>query len=206
MLAKIANVKSEPDEILKNNEFSGLSKFLFGEDLKGFATKEDFIGLQSRLIDNILFLEYTSSSQPGQMMTETVFCQNLLYASNMTEKKKKRLIKRVTERFVNGKGISYENYKAFCTLLFGGADLERALFIMDTQCLGVSRKEFAVLAQGVGNGDIDPHVVDVLYTLLDENDDGRLSYKEFAPTIFQWRQCRGFKKDSLAVSVGFLTF
>ena len=139
-------------------------------------------------------------------MTETVFCQNLLYASNMTEKKKKRLIKRVSEKFAKGKGISYENYKAFCTLLFGGADLERALFIMDTQCQGVTRQEFAELAQGVGNADIDPHVIDVIYTLLDENDDGSLSYKEFAPTIFQWRHFRGFKKDCLAVSVGFLRF
>ena len=78
--------------------------------------------------------------------------------------------------------------------------------MMDTQCEGVTREEFAELAKGVGHQDIDPHVVDVVYSLLDENDDGNLSYKEFAPSIFQWRQFRGFKKDSLAVSVGFLRF
>merc|ERR1712117_631224 len=96
-------------------------------------------------------------------------------ASNMTEKKKKRLVKRVADKYSKGKGISFENYKTFYSLLFGGADLEH-------------------------------HVVDVVYSLLDENDDGNLSYKEFAPSIFQWRQFRGFKKDSLAVSVGFLRF
>jgi len=206
ILAKIANLKADPEEILKTKEFSGLAKFLFGDDLKGNATKEDFVALQTKLIDNILSLEYHSCCDEGKMMTEADFCKNLLFASNMTEKKKKRLVKRVSEKYSKGKGISYENYKTFYSLLFGGADLERALFMMDTQCEGVTREEFAELAKGVGHRDIDPHVVDVVYSLLDENDDGNLSFTEFAPVIFQWRQFRGFKKDSLAVSVGFLRF
>jgi len=206
ILAKIANVKTDPEEILKTKEFSGLAKYLFGDDLKGVATKEDFVKLQSDLMDNILSLEYHSCCANGQQMTEVDFCRNLLFSSNMTEKKKERLLKRVAKKYAKGKGISYENYKSFYTLLFGGADLERALFMLDTQCEGVTRKEFGELAQGVGHRDIDPHVVDVVYSLLDENDDGNLSYKEFAPVIFQWRQCRGFKKDALAVSVGFLRF
>ena len=206
ILAKIANLKSDPEDILKTKEYSGLAKFLFGDDLKGVATKEDFVSLQKMLIDNILSLEYHSCCEPGQMMTEADFCRNLLFASNMTDKKKKRLVKRVAEKYSKGKGISFENYKSFYSLLFGGADLERALFMMDTKCEGVTREQFAELAKGVGHRDIDPHVVDVVYSLLDENDDGNLSYKEFAPSIFQWRQFRGFKKGSLAASVGFLRF
>ena len=124
----------------------------------------------------------------------------------MTEKKKEHLIRRVAKKFGNSKGISYESFKSFYEVLFGGADFERALFLLDTKSRGVSRKEFAGIAQWVGHHDLDPHLVDVIYTLLDENEDEKLSLKEFHPILFHWRHSRGFQKESLAVSVGHLRF
>jgi len=206
ILAKIANLKIDSEEIMKSKEYSCLAKYLFGDDLTGTATKEDFANLQTNLMDNILLLEYKSCCVSRNQMQEVDFCRNLLFCSNLTEKKKERLLKRIAKKYSKGKGISFENYRNFYALLYGGADLERALFMMDTKDQGVTRQEFIELAQGVGHNDIDPHVVDVLYTLLDDNEDGSLSAREFTPVLFQWRQLRGLKKESLAVSVGFLKF
>ena len=58
ILAKIANVKTDPEELLTSQK-SGLVKYLFGEDLKGELTSETFKELQTRLIDDALSLEFT---------------------------------------------------------------------------------------------------------------------------------------------------
>ena len=48
------------------------------------------------------------------------------------------MIKMVAEKF-DGKseGISFENFKTFYNVLFGGADLERAMFFLDNKNNGV---------------------------------------------------------------------
>ena len=50
------------------------------------------------------------------------------------------MIKMVAEKF-DGKseGISFENFKTFYNVLFGGADLERAMFFLDNKNNGVTR-------------------------------------------------------------------
>ena len=48
------------------------------------------------------------------------------------------MIKMVADKF-HGKseGISFENFKTFYNVLFGGADLERAMFFLDNKNNGV---------------------------------------------------------------------
>ena len=96
-MTKIANVKADPDNILKMR-CSGLVKYLFGDDLKGKVSKQDFENIQKEVIDNILRLEYKSYCPSGNKLTEVEFCRQLLYSSNFTEKKKERLLKRVAKK------------------------------------------------------------------------------------------------------------
>ena len=58
ILAKIANVKTDPEELLTSKK-SGLVKYLFGDDLSGELTVDTFKDLQTRLIDDVLSLEFT---------------------------------------------------------------------------------------------------------------------------------------------------
>merc|ERR1711902_149975 len=143
-----------------------------------------FKKLQDRLIDDVLELEFT-----------------------MTNKKREKMLARVSKKFKGkGPGISLASFKTFYNVLFGGADLERAMFYLDTEGRGVNRQEFSKIAAWVCNQELDPHVVDVIYTLLDEDGDESLSTREFNPILFQWRHSRGFQKGSLAMSVGNLKF
>ena len=99
-------------------------------------------------------------------------------------------------------GVTFEEFKNFYYVLFGGADLERAMFFLDTEKNGVTRDEFYNIARWVANKDISKHIIDVIFTLLDEDGDQHLSIKEFQPVLFQWRHSRGFQKASLHVSLG----
>jgi len=207
ILTKIASVKTDPEMFLTARN-SALIKYLFGEDLKGEVTREDFYNLQTELIDNVLTLEYERYCPKDTNMTEVDFCRHMLYSSNITNKRKEKMIQRVAKKFPSGNttGISCASFKTFYHVLFGGADLERAMFFLDTEGRGVKKEEFTKIAQWVCTHDLDPHVVDVIYTLLDEDGDQNLSTTEFNPVLFQWRHSRGFQKGSLAMSVGNLKF
>ena len=153
VLARVSNVKTNPEELMKNASTSGLVRYLFGADLSGSLKKEDFVKLQADLISDVLEMEFTRYAQDtiiiiiiitryaedtNHNISETDFCRHLLYSSSISQKKKEKMIKMVADRF-NGKseGISFENFKTFYNVLFGGADLERAMFFLDNKNNGV---------------------------------------------------------------------
>ena len=73
------------------------------------------------------------------------------------------MIKRVAEEFKgeNAKGVSFDSFLTFYNVLFGGADLERAMFFLDEEHFGVTRDEFIKVANWVVGVEVDPHVVEV---------------------------------------------
>ena len=48
-------------------------------------------------------------------------------------------INRVKKEANVGKGITFDAFKCFYNVLFGGADLERAMFFLDTEKNGINR-------------------------------------------------------------------
>merc|ERR1719374_61000 len=70
---------------------------------------------------------------------------------------------------------------------------------------GVNRQEFVDIARWVAGCEIDPHLVEIVYALLDDDNDGHLSIKEFTPVFFQWRKSRGFQHQSVQIAMGKLT-
>lgn len=208
VLARIANIKFNPDEVMEWGSKSGLVRYLFGDDLKGVLTNKDFQKLQGDLLEDVLKLEFTRYvKDTTQRLSEVDFCRHLLYSAKLTEKKKAKMIQMVGEQFRNGgKGISFEDFKTFNQLLFGGADLERAMFFLDSENQGVERDEFRKIANWVVGAEVEEHVVEVIYTLLDEDGDRNLSCKEFNPVLFSWRHSRGFQHGSLSVTIGNMSF
>ena len=63
-------------------------------------------------------------------------------------------------------GISFDSFKTFYNVLFGGADLERAMFFLDSENQGVTRDEFGKVANWVVGTNVDPHVIEVVLNLL----------------------------------------
>merc|ERR1712083_232892 len=208
VLARIANVKTDPDELMERGKTSGLVRYLFKDDLSGNLDKADFVKLQADLIDDVLEMEFTRYvKDTSEKISETDFCRHLLHSSAISQKKKEKMIKMVADEFDSrSKGITFDSFKTFYNVLFGGADLERAMFFLDSEKQGVTSDEFIKIANWVVGRDVDPHVVEVLYCLLDEDGDRNLSTKEFSPVLFSWRNSRGFEKGALSVSLGNMKF
>merc|ERR1711936_1058528 len=113
VLARIANAKIDPDQLMSEGASSGLVRYLFGDDLSGSLTKEHFVKLQSDLIDDVLEMEFTRYvDSTKENMSETDFCRHLLYSSAISQKKKEKMIKMVADEFDGkSKGITFESFK-----------------------------------------------------------------------------------------------
>merc|ERR1719266_1787067 len=82
VLARIANVKTDPDELMERGKTSGLVRYLFKDDLSGSLNKADFVKLQADLIDDVLEMEFTRYvKDTSEKISETDFCRHLLYSS-----------------------------------------------------------------------------------------------------------------------------
>merc|ERR1712080_362862 len=204
VMSKIINHKGSPDELLEENH-SGLISYLFGRDRQNSLRRADFINLQNNLQDDMLYLEFCRyDTQNTGRIAEVDFARHILYSANIPHKKKEKMIRRVEKAFRKTEGITFEVFRDFYMLLFGGSDLERAMFFLDTasEKEGVNRDEFHGIAKWVAGKEIDSHIIDVVFTLLDEDGDMNLTVKEFVPVMFQWRDSRGFQKSSVQVSLG----
>ena len=97
-------------------------------------------------------------------------------------------------------GIVYSNHLSFsCKLV---VVILSPIRISVKTVIIYNRADFTSIAKWVANADIDPHIVEVVYALLDENGDRLLSIEEFSPVLFQWRKSRGFQHQTVQISLG----
>ena len=64
------------------------------------------------------------------------------------------------------------------------------------------REQFLDIGRWVADMKIDPHLVDVVYELVDDHGHGKLSINEFSTILFSWRHTRGFRHSRIQLSVG----
>jgi len=204
VMAAVTNYKGDPMDLV-NEGNSGLINYLFGKSRTKALNKDKFMKFQQDLMNDVLWLEFTRYSKDNQTITDLDFCNHILLCANITSKKKKQMLNRVKKISKGSKGITFDMFKAFYYVLFGGSDLERAMFFLDAEKKGVKRDEFVDIAKWVAGCEIDTHLVEIVYALLDEDFDGHLSIKEFTPVFFQWRKSRGFQHQSVQIALGKLT-
>ena len=114
------------------------------------------------------------------------------------------MIRRVTRFFGESssnptqiaEGITFDMFKSFYHVLFCGADLERAMYFRDLESGGITKKEFIALSKWISDMEVDEHIVDVVFLLLDEDGHQLLSIENFAPLLAEWRHSRAFMQAS----------
>jgi len=190
--------------VLESN--SGLLNFLFGIERDGRITKEQFYNIQSMLLDEIMELQFSEiDTEHTGRISEVDFCKWLLQTAKLTSKKKQTMLKKVEKRWpTQGQGVSLGSFKKVYHVLAGGADLERALFYLDVEGIGVDLEEFKRISSWVSHMEPSPHTADVMFVLLDYSGDGRLYQDTLAPVIFQWRHSRGFDQSNVRINMGLL--
>jgi len=192
----------DQEEILASS--SGLLNYLFGKDRSKSISKEDIKKLQSNLLDEIIELEFSEYDKDGSgRISECDLCKFLLKNTKIPPKKIKAMLKKVEKKWPSkARGISLPSFKNLFYVLAAGSELERALFFLDVEGIGVDIEEFRKISSWVSGKELSDHVAEVLYALLDEDGDGRFFKEEIGPVLFDWRHSRGFEKGSLHVSMG----
>ena len=63
--------------------------------------------------------------------------------------------------------------KNFFLVLASGGELERGLFFLDVENIGVDLEEFRRVAAWVSHSELSDHIAEVVFVLLDEAGQGR---------------------------------
>ena len=95
-MARVIGYENGEEEIKRESEVSGLITYLFGQTKNKLIRKEDFLKFQRDLINDLLWLEFSSYLDKDVSIfgtiTEEDFCRHLLSTANLTKKKKAALV------------------------------------------------------------------------------------------------------------------
>lgn len=103
-------------------------------------------------------------------ISETDFAELLLVFAGYPQKKKAKTMKRVKKRFRElGKGISKEDYLNFFHFLNNINDVDTALTFYHIAGASIDQQTLKHVAKTVAMVELSDHVIDVVFTIFDEN-------------------------------------
>ncbi|XP_017883472.1 calcium uptake protein 1 homolog, mitochondrial-like isoform X2 [Ceratina calcarata] len=187
------------DHVTTGNMFKGvnsaLTTYFFGSNMKGKLTIEKFLEFQQQLQREILSLEFERRNpDENGRISEVDFTELLLAYAGYPDKKKGKILKTVKKRFKeNPKGIDKDEYLKFFHFLNNINDVDTALTFYHIAGASIDQATLKHVAKTVAHVDLTDHVVQVVYTIFDENMDGQLSNKEFV-AVMKNRVLRGLEK------------
>ena len=95
-MSRVIGYENGEEEIQRESEVSGLITYLFGQTKNKLIRKEDFLKFQRDLINDLLWLEFSSYLDKNESIFGTIseedFCRHLLSTANLTKKKKAALV------------------------------------------------------------------------------------------------------------------
>ena len=154
---------------------SGLLNYLFGKNRDKPCDRAAFKKLQQDLLDEIIHVEFDEyDKDKSGRMSEEDFCKFLLKKSKVPPAQKARMLKRVKQIWPSkARGVSFASFKNFFLVLASGAELERGLFFLDVENIGVDLEEFRKVASWVSGTELSDHIAEVVFVLLDDQGQGR---------------------------------
>lgn len=174
---------------------SALTTYFFGPKNDEKLTIEKFLDFQQQLQREILTLEFMRKNpDENGNISEADFAELLLAYAGYPQKKKVKKIKRVKKRFRDhGSGISKEDYLNFFHFLNNINDVDTALTFYHIAGASIDQETLKHVARTVALVELSSHVIDVVFTIFDENMDGQLSNREFV-AVMKNRLLRGLEK------------
>ncbi|XP_071503457.1 calcium uptake protein 1, mitochondrial-like [Diadema antillarum] len=173
---------------------SSLNTYFFGKDLSKKLTFEQFNEFQQKLRLDLLKLEFRRYDPEDGRITERSLAKLLLVYANLPKQRRSRMLKRVKKKFEEDEqGVTFEEFVALQAFLRNISDVDTALSFYHVAGAAIDPDTFKHVAKMVANVDLSDRVVSICFTLFDENDDGKLSNKEFI-AVMKHRIQRGLDK------------
>ncbi|XP_039950740.1 calcium uptake protein 1 homolog, mitochondrial isoform X2 [Bactrocera tryoni] len=175
---------------------SALTHYFFGPNLDQKLTIQKFIQFQAQLQREILTLEFERKTPNSEgLITEVDFAELLVAYAGYSHKKKSRKLKRVKRKFKdNNLGISKKDYLDFFHFLNNINDVDTALTFYHIAGASIDQATLKHVAKTVAMVDLRDHVIDVIFTIFDEDNDNQLSNREFV-AVMKNRLQRGLEKS-----------
>jgi Ca2+-binding EF-hand superfamily protein len=127
-------------------------------------------------------------------ISEVDFAESLVAYAGQSAKRKSKMLKRVKKAFkADPTGITYTEFLDFFQVLKFINDIDTALTFYHVAGASIDKETLKHVAKTVAKVDLSDHVVDVVFILFDENDDGELSNREFV-AVMKRRMMRGLEK------------
>ncbi|XP_059156509.1 calcium uptake protein 1, mitochondrial-like isoform X2 [Physella acuta] len=169
---------------------SALTSYFFGVDGSKKLTVSEFLEFQRQLHREINKIEFDRHAE-DDLLSERDFGSVLLTYAGLPDSKKSRMLKRVRRKYKEApKGITFEEYLAFWKFLKSINDVDTALSFYHLAGVSIDQETFKHVAKTVALVELSDHVIDVVFTLFDENNDGELSNREFV-SVMKRRVMRG---------------
>lgn len=176
---------------------SALMTYFFGQNADKKLTVKQFLDFQAEVSKEVLrieFARYDPRYEKDGSISEKDFASILLTYAGYPDSKKSRMVKRVKKKFKDdGKGVTFEEYVSFWKFLKSVNDVDTALSFYHLAGVSIDQETLVHVAKTVAHVDLSEHLVDLVFTLFDENNDGQLSNKEFI-SVMKQRVMRGLEK------------
>ncbi|KAH9421892.1 calcium uptake protein 1, mitochondrial-like isoform X2 [Dermatophagoides pteronyssinus] len=179
---------------------SAVSKYFFGNNLEQRLTINHFLHFQETLQKELLTLEFERKNPDPKTgkIAEIDFADLLVAYALFSEKKRLRMNKRVMKKFVydhniKSSGVSFDDYLNFFRFLQHINDVDIALAIYHIAGASIDQATLKHVAKTVAHVHLSDHLIDLIFTIFDDDEDGQLSHKEFI-AIMKERLRRGLSK------------
>ncbi|XP_038148214.1 calcium uptake protein 3, mitochondrial isoform X1 [Cyprinodon tularosa] len=149
----------------------------FGKKGKAELKFEDFYKFTDNLQTEMLEIEFLSYSKGMPTISEEDFARILLRYTNVDDVG--GYMENVRHCIPDDKGISFEEFRSFFQFLNNLEDFAIAMKMYNFAHRSVGQDEFTRAVYVATGIKLSPHLVNTVFKIFDEDQDGKLSHKEF---------------------------
>lgn len=190
---------------LKRRPKGAMQNYFFGPRGDQKLSVKKFLDFQFQLQEELTRLEFDRTCPVDGKISEIDFAKFLLTYGGFSDQKRRKLLRRIKQKFPkseDNEGITYRDFADLNMLLRSISDVDTALTFHHMAGADIDQNTLKHVALTVAGIKLSDHVVDVVFTLFDENSDGQLSYREFVG-VMRHRLLRGLDKS---MDTGFVRF
>lgn len=151
-----------------------------------------FVRFMEDLQTEVQELEFHEFSKGLDTISQVDFAKILLRYTYLQTEEYELYLERLVDRIKLEQGITFLEFRAFCQFLNSLDDFNVAMRMYTLADQAISQEEFRRAVRICTGTDLSPHVVETVFQIFDEDDDGHLSHREFIG-VMKDRLHRGFK-------------
>ncbi|XP_067928469.1 calcium uptake protein 1, mitochondrial-like isoform X2 [Watersipora subatra] len=183
--------------VIKPDVDGALSHYFFGPNLDEKLSYQKFIGFHRDIHDEVLWIEFHKVAElegDAHTISERDFAHQILMYAGFSDQKRISICKRIRKEFKKSeRGITYKEYYDFAQVLKSINEIDTALTFYHVAGAAIDKTTFKHVAKTVAKVQMTDHLVDVVFAIFDENNDERLSNKEFV-SVMKRRLMRGLER------------